>query len=146
MKVSKNFNMTEFLTPEDFKKVMQTKDPMKTFYSLVDPKIVELAQFYRDFFKAEIIINNWSYGGTYTLRGKRPKNTTVGASNSQHKIGRAFDCDVKGLTAEQVRQIIKQNKNLFFSKGLRRVENNVNWVHSDIKETKLINEIKFFNP
>jgi len=146
MKISENFEIEEFLTPEDYKIVSSSKDPYTEFYKLVDPKIVDLAIFYREFFGKQIIINNWLYKGTYTLRGKKPFNATVGAEYSQHKIGRAFDCDVKGLSSSQVRKIIKNNQALFYSKGLRRVENGVTWLHSDIKETKLINKIYFFNP
>lgn len=149
MKLNKYFTIQEFLPPKEFERINKLKtdnEKLEAFYKLVNPKIVELATFYREFFKAPIIINNWSSKGSYTLRGWRPRETKIGAKFSEHKNGRAFDCDVKGLTAEEVRKIILENEVLFYSKGLRRIENLVNWVHSDIKETNLINKIMVFNP
>ncbi len=145
MKISEHFLVQEFLTPNQYKAF--SKNPTKeAFYKLIHPSVVELAEFYRDFFDAPVIINNWHVGGTYTLRGLRPKNCDIGAKFSMHKVGKAFDCDIKGLTAEQVRDIIESNQELFYKKGLRRIENNVSWLHSDIKETNLTNKILFFNP
>ena len=141
--------MQEFIPPKEYGEINKLKtneEKLNAFYKLINPKIIELAVFYREYFKKPIVINNWHTGGTYTLRGWRPRNTKIGAKFSEHKNGNAFDCDVKGLSPNQVRKIILTDQNLFFSKGLRRVESLVNWVHSDIKETNLTNKVLFFNP
>lgn len=149
MKISKHFVMQEFLPPIQYKYIMSFPEEARQqmFNRLVDPKIVELAEFYREYFKVPIIVNNWHTGGTYTLRGWRPKNCPVGASNSMHKVGKAFDCDIQGLGAEQVRKIILSNQELFYKAGLRRIEDDVTWIHSDIKEVaNYTNKIYKFKP
>ncbi len=151
MKVSNNFIMQEFIPPKEYATIMKLKTEqgrLKAFYKLVDKRIVELAQFYREFFKVPIIINNWHSGGTYTLRGMRPTSSKVGAKHSMHKSKPcgAFDCDVKGKTAEQVRDIIMDNQELFYSKGLRRLEDDVTWIHNDLKITNLKDKIYVFKP
>lgn len=137
--------MQEFLPPTIYAKVIKTDDPVATFYQYVDKRIVELAEFYREYFDAPIIINNWHQKGLYTLRGFRPKSTKLGAKMSMHKFGKAFDCDVVGMSATEVRNKIRANKDLFYSKGLRRIENGVAWVHSDIKDIPQKTVIEF-NP
>lgn len=134
MKISEHFVAQEFLPRATFNAIMKTEDPLKEFFKLVNPKIIAVAEFYRNFFGVPIIVNNWHSGGTYEYRGWRPKNCKVGAKKSQHKLGNAFDCDVKGKSAESVRTIILKNKGLFYANGVRRLENGVTWVHTDIKE------------
>ena len=48
---------------------------------------------------------------------------------SAHILGRAFDFDVKGMTAGEVRNWIVENSNLFPFKI--RLEDGVSWVHLD---------------
>jgi len=150
MKLSNSqfFLAQEFLPPLQYKNILRLPEDKReaAFYKLVNPKIVKLANFFREYFDAPVIINNWHSGGTYTLRGWRPKESKIGAKNSQHKIGCAFDCDVKGKSAEEVRKIIQENQPLFYAKGLRRNENLVSWVHNDIKETGQTDKIILFNP
>jgi len=144
MKISKHFVMQEFLPPIQYKNIMKlSTDEMrlKAFYKLIDRRIIDLAEYYRQFFGRAIIVNNWHSGGTYTLRGWRPRNSKIGAVNSMHKLGKAFDCDVQGWTAEEVRdRIVEQSEGKFqkqfYDAGLRRLEDDVSWVHSDIKEVE----------
>lgn len=149
-KVSKHFTCAEFLPPAQHKIVMARKteaERLAKFYMFMDKRTVEYAEKVRVYFGVPVTINNWNSGGSYTLRGWRPRNTSVGAKNSMHKFGKAVDMDIKGLTAEEVRQMIKDDQKLFYSYGLRRVEENVSWLHSDIKDVDgYENKIYFFNP
>ncbi len=89
-----------------------------------------------------ITINNWHTGGQFSQRGYRSNISEIVESKrnlyvSGHMIGKAFDFDVKGMTADQVRTWIHskadffpckvrlENKNLLTSKT-------INWVHFDI--------------
>lgn len=57
---------------------------------------------------------------------------------SQHKMGNAFDCDIKGLTADQARSRILDNKKEFMDAGLTTLESAEyapTWVHSDLRTT-----------
>lgn len=149
-KVSKHFTCCEFLPPAQHKIVMARKteaERLVKFYMFMDRRIVEYAEKVRNYFKVSITINNWNNKGSYQNRGWRAKNSPVGAKNSMHKFGKAIDFDVKGLTAEEVRQMIKEDQKLFYSFGLRRVEEGVSWLHSDIKDVDgYENKIYFFNP
>lgn len=151
MKISEHFVMQEFVPPQIYAEIMAKptdSEKLELFYQYVDIRIVALAEFYRSDFGKPITINNWHLGvkNPFTLRGFRPKDTNVGAMFSQHKLGRAFDCDIKGYTAKQLRAKINANQKRFYEMGLRRVETNVTWLHSDIKDTTLINKIVFFKP
>lgn len=150
MKISKHFVMQEFLPEAEYLTIMKYENEelrLKAFYSLIDRRIVKLAEFYREYFKVPVIINNWHTGGTYTLRGWRPKNCPIGAINSMHKQGKAFDCDIKGLNVQEVRKIIMLNEELFYKAGLRRIESDVTWLHSDIKRVaNYTNKIYKFKP
>lgn len=49
---------------------------------------------------------------------------------SAHMMGKAVDLDVKGMTAEEVRNWIEEHQHLFPYKI--RLEDNVTWVHIDV--------------
>lgn len=81
-----------------------------------------MAQFYRDFFQKPVYINNWFWSGPWHNRGFRTPNTTVGALNSQHKLGAAFDCNIKNMAPDEVRRIILANEQEFIRAGLTTLE------------------------
>lgn len=90
-----------------------------------------------------ITVNNWHIGGQFNNRGLRTQDCKVGAKNSAHKKGLAFDIDVKGMKAEEVRQfILAHQKELPF---ITRLESDVNWCHFDCVYTGK-NQITMFKP
>lgn len=104
----------------------------------LDPRLVSLADFVADFFKAPVLINNWNTGGPLDLRGFRPPDTLTGGKLSQHKFGRAFDCNVKGLTPKEVYDEILVNEKQFMNSGLTTMEDinfTKTWNHFDIRWT-----------
>jgi len=133
MEVSKNFDLEEFLPPEIYKQFG------KNGLWFIDKRIIDLAQFYRDYFDASVTINNWSYykSGQHVFRerGYREPDSKTGASKSQHKFGRAFDCDIKGITADEARKEILKFEEEFMEMGLTTLEMDVNWLHSDVRWT-----------
>lgn len=84
---------------------------------------------------APITINNWHYGGQFSQRGLRTKDSKYYSAKSQHSIGKALDFDVAGMAAEEVRQWIINNRNISWVKPIRFIEGGVNWVHVDTRET-----------
>lgn len=92
-----------------------------------------------------IRVNDWHYGGRFQYRGFRPADSTVGAARSMHKQGKALDFDVIGMTAEQVRGVIRLNQIELLKLGLTRIERGVSWVHIDLKHTGL-DRLYEFNP
>lgn len=94
----------------------------------------------RDVFKVEMYINNWANhkgGPLYDERGFRcnlcdlcrQKTMANQIYLTSHANGAAFDAEVKGMTAEQARILIKEKANLLPYQI--RIEKGVNWLHVD---------------
>lgn len=132
MKINDYFQIEEFVPPSIFSKYGQNS------LWFIDPKIINLATAYRKYFDAPITINNWHNSGTFSLRGYRPPDSDVGAQLSQHKFGRAFDCNVVGMTPQDMYKAIIANQVYFMSFGLTTLENiefTKTWLHSDVRQT-----------
>lgn len=142
MDFSKHFKLQEFVPP-----VIYNYWGERSKYFL-DPKIVTLADFTRDFFNKPVTINNWHSGGSLSLRGFRPPDSTTGGKLSQHKFGRAIDISVEGITPQEVYERIIKSEMLFRSAGLTTVEDiadTPSWVHMDVRWTGL-NFIQIVKP
>lgn len=96
------------------------------------PEALEAIDDLRSFFGVPIIVNNWDEGGPFQYRGFRPRSCTVGAEYSQHRLGNAFDCDIKGVTAEEARKKILENQDNLKLMYITRIEDDVNWLHFDL--------------
>lgn len=127
-----HFDLREFVCPAIYSRLGE-----KSIW-LIDQKIIDLANFTRDFFQKPVIINNWHSGGQYKESGLREMMTTTGAAFSQHKFGRAIDIKIPGLTAEFIRGEIMANEYKFIAKGLTTIEADTpTWVHLDTRNTGL---------
>jgi hypothetical protein len=62
-----------------------------------------------------------------------------------HKQGKAVDFDVKGMTADEVRGVLRLNQIELMKLGLTRIETGISWVHIDLKYTGL-NYLYEFKP
>lgn len=130
--VSKYFQLEELVPKETFQAFGESS------IWFLDKRLLTLADFVRDYFKAPVYINNWLWGGIENYRGYRPPTSTVGATQSQHRFGRAFDCSVKDLSPNQVYDTILKNPSQFISNGLTCMENILadnSHVHMDIRWT-----------
>jgi hypothetical protein len=85
-------------------------------------------------------VNNWAIGGDIRYAGFRPPECKIGGKYSTHRFGRALDLHFKNVTAEEVRNDIKENLDLF--PLITRIENNVSWFHFDVANVK---RLTFFN-
>ena len=85
----------------------------------------------REYFDAPVTVNSWWWGGQLQYRGYRPPWCMVGAPLSYHKRGEAFDCDIKGLNAEDARKKILDFQHEPLLKKIGRMELGVNWLHID---------------
>jgi len=108
MKINKHFDIREFIPESEYNKIMKLSedDRLNAFYKLINPELVELAVFIREFFGKPMVINNWHKGGIYSLRGWRPLNCKIGAKNSDHKKKMAIDFNIVGLTDDFVKEKI----------------------------------------
>jgi hypothetical protein len=130
MNISKDFTLAEFVPPSIYEKYLE-----KSVW-FIDPRIVIMAQFIRDRFGKPITINNYLSGGNYQYSAFRDTACTIGAVNSQHRHGRAFDFRIKGITPEEVRQDIIKNFPAYRETGLTTIEADTDtWVHVDCRFT-----------
>ncbi len=132
MKVSEHFDIRELVSPDMWETFRA--DSVK----FIDDRIIALLERIRELSGGRsITVNNWHRGGKFRYRGYRPESCNTGARNSMHRQGKAVDFDISGMTAEQSRQLIRDNQTELMRLGLRRMERGVPWVHIDLKETGL---------
>lgn len=126
MKINKYFYLHEFVPRKVY------KDLGDRSYLVMDPKMFNIAYYLRERF-GPTIINDWYWGGKRQYSGFRPQWATVGSLYSQHRFGRAIDAVFREVTAEEVREDIK-NKPLFWHDklGIRRIEKDTSHLHVDI--------------
>jgi len=133
-KLSCNFYLWEFVPPDIYDQYGNSS------VWFIDPKIVRVTQFLRDFIGKPIMLNTYKMGSIlntiYTHSGFRPPYTSVGAQLSQHRFGRAADVKVVGMDAPEVRELIRENWARFKSVGLTTIEKATpTWTHIDIRQT-----------
>lgn len=109
-----------------------------------DPRLLEVMLWVRTSLKKKITINNWKWGGRFSQRGLRDNLQQLVKSAtakqrvylSGHVLAMAFDFDVDGMTAEEVRYWLVQNAAACpHPIRLERKLNGkqISWVHLDVK-------------
>lgn len=116
MKVSKDFYIQEFVPKETYEEFGDSS------IRFIDFQLINIAQFLRDWYDMQIIINDWVYGGEYNYSGFRPDGCPVGAKFSAHKRGMAIDPKFPDLqTTKNVYTAITGSTRTKFYKELRRL-------------------------
>jgi hypothetical protein len=108
-------------------------------WRFIDETILETLLIIREGIHKPMTINNWKWGGKFSQRGLRHNMSSLVKNKtrlylSAHIFGKAFDFDVQGMSAVDVRKWIVENADLFPCKI--RLERNMNgkpikWVHVD---------------
>jgi len=120
------------------REIYQTKTEDEIF-AMFNPAILRAIDRIRQRL-GKVTINNWKNGGSFSQRGFRTHPKT----GSQHCIGNGLDFDVAGMTAKQVRNYIKYHEKEF--PEIKRMEDDVSWVHIDGKEHNKCEGIYLFKP
>ena len=107
--------------------------PEEYLWGLFDEGLLIAIDRLRECLGRPITINNWKSGGRFKWRGLRTNSCKIGAPKSMHRFGCAFDFDVKGMTAQEVRDYLMNHQIMF--PEIKRIEDGVNWVHIDCKVT-----------
>jgi len=132
MKVSKDFSLAEFVPPAIYEHFVD-----KSIW-FIDPKIVQMAQFIRDRFGKQVTINNYLTGGSYQYSAFRDSDCTIGATNSQHRHGRAIDFRIQGMSPMEIRADIIKNFEQYRASGLTTIEGGTpTWTHIDCRFTNM---------
>ena len=142
MNISPHFKLEEFIPKNVYTQFGYNS------VAFVDPRIVAVAEFVRNFFGKPVTINNWYKGGQFNYRGFRDPKCTIGAKFSQHRFGRAIDINVQGMSSQEVYRAILSNQDVFMKAGLTTVENIVDtptWNHLDCRVTNM-GTIKIVKP
>jgi hypothetical protein len=111
------------------------KDRREASLQLIDNRIVEFIEGLREALGRSITVNNWLWGGEFQYRGLRTPESGAYSKYSQHTFGRALDFDVQGMTAQEVRNWIINNRDLDFVRPITFIEGSVNWCHVDVRNT-----------
>lgn len=104
---------------------------------LMDMRLLITLDAMRMYYGVPITVNDWYWGGQYSLSGLRPMNTDVGAKFSMHKFGLAFDAKVKGVDAEKVRNDIRAGNFPLIT----CIEKDVSWNHCDFRNVNRLMEV-----
>lgn len=138
VKISSNFYLDEYIPELLYKRLEKHTQVM---IGLIDDRLIRADQILRHKF-GPVTINNWWNGGPRTWSGLRLPESPVYSPNSQHTFGRASDKIFRDVSAEEVRKYIEQDWKYL---GITCIEANVNWVHSDIRNTQM-NELLIVYP
>lgn len=123
----KNYIIQELVTPEIFASRGQRA------WELIDARAAQMLQALRDRF-GPCTVNNWHNGGSYKESGLRDPSTKIGATYSQHKYGRAFDCKFRSATPHEVFDEVRRNHGKFqFITTLEDVTYSPTWLHFDTR-------------
>lgn len=108
--------------------------------SMIDPRIVAVADQLRIHTDAPIIINNWHSRRAgeklFDSSGFRAVWDKTGGKLSQHRRGAAADLKSRKYTPGQMLQIIKDHAGVYQELGLTTVENlqyTPTWLHCDVR-------------
>jgi hypothetical protein len=109
-------------------------------WQFIDDRVVLTLDFMKSRYKKKITVNNYFWGGVRHWSGLRTPASPYYSETSQHSSGRAIDCLIEGMTAEDVRKDILRNAHLF--PYIKALEMEVSWVHFDVRNS---DEIVLFN-
>lgn len=111
----------------------------------MDARILWTLDSLRNALNAPIIVNTWFNEGDFFQRGLRTDAKLLEATPlSQHRFGRAVDFDIQGMSAEDFRQEVRDQKYSLSLLYVTRIEDGINWVHLDCANTAST-EIEFFH-
>jgi hypothetical protein len=123
--------ITQSFVPEEIYKVYGEKSLW-----FIDFRVTWTADAISEYFNTKITANDWHEKGKFNYRGFRPPSVTMGAIFSQHRFGRALDCDLHGVSAIDARKEILSHKDDPAFRYITCIEDNVNWLHFDCRNTK----------
>jgi hypothetical protein len=140
------FSLDEMVCPHVYEKFG------KIAWSFFDMRLLITLEAIRMRINKPIYVNDWQIHGDFDERGFRCIECSLVQKAiaekrlyvSPHMTGQGVDFDVQGLVAEEVRQYLIKNKNLW--PYPIRLEDTVNWVHCDTRNDGSANKVLLFNP
>ena len=124
---AKHFDIEELVDRATFEQFGQKA------WMFFNPIVLRQLDNLRDYFELPVTVNSWAIRGPFQFRGFRPRSYNLGGEFSQHRLGNAFDLDIKGMAASAVRQEILTHKDHLLLRDINCIEDKVNWVHFDCR-------------
>lgn len=104
-------------------------------WELLDPRALITLQALRDSL-GPCIVNSWHAGGSFKESGLRSFGTATGATYSQHKYGRAFDCKFRNALPGEALAYVQANREKFpHLTVIEDVAYTATWFHFDVRFT-----------
>lgn len=131
--IQKYFDIQELVCPHVYDKFREYA------WQFFDPRLLDVLLVIREKLNKPIYVNNWDMGGSFSQRGFRcnicpfvkEKTALEKLYVTAHGQGMGVDFDVKGMSAAEVRKWINDNQILL--PHPIRLEEDVNWVHLDVR-------------
>lgn len=133
----KHFGLKELVDRQTF------EDHGENAWNLLDGDLLKALDELRIAHSRPIYCNDWDGGGVQQWRGYRPRYCTIGATQSMHRRGMAFDLTLEGLSGEQARELVRELHDSGKLQGIRRIERGVSWLHIDSKATGRLGLVEF---
>lgn len=132
--IPKYFQLYELMPPELYTYDMMVSEEARerAFATYFDEKLLITIDVIREIIGLPLICNTWFQDGNRKNCGLRTQTCSVGAAQSQHKLGKAVDLICHKMSAEDMRKKIEENKDKL--PYHIRIEKGVNWLHIDTKE------------
>jgi|ERR1035437_879313 hypothetical protein len=139
------FELSEVFCPEVCKKYGDFA------WQFFDIRLLIVMESIRMRLNKPIYVNDYSVHGKLTQRGFRCVQCALMKKvysdgilfTDPHSLGKAWDFDIEGLVAEEVRQYLISNKRIWPYSF--RLEDNVSWVHLDILNSSDTDRVSLFN-
>lgn len=142
MKANKYFDIKELVPKEVYEELGEEKS-----LALLDSRALKALEEVREILGIPLICNNWASGGSRNYCGYRQPDCKIGAKNSQHKKGNAFDLISNKMSASNMRYELEQHKlELTIPIRIEKWDQNgseTTWLHIDTNNYKN-NNIYFF--
>lgn len=143
-RIKKYFDIEELVCRHVYKKFGESA------WSFFDERLLETLLVIREKLGKAIYVNNWQVGGNLTQRGLRCNVCALVAEKtalekvymSTHMQGNGIDFDVKGMSAQEVRDWTVRNQILLPYPV--RLEDGVTWVHLDLRTDGSKGKVSFF--
>ena len=114
------------------------KEPAQLF-ALFDEQVLMGADWLRNRY-GPMTCNNWHLGGDFKWSGFRTTESPHYSATSMHSVGKALDLKFSKMSAAEIRADLRK---LEYVPHIKRIEDDVAWLHIDVKETNK-NKLYFF--
>ena len=127
---SKFFKIHELVPRDLFETIHED-----VLWRMIPTEVIETIDRLKETFSnGSMTINNYFWNGEREWSGLRIKGSPFYSSGSQHTVLNAIDAVFSDYTAEDVRSYIMAHQSRFLH--ITRLEDGVEWLHFDIKETR----------